>query len=120
MGKLICKFEDGPTEYYLEWSTVVDAPITFGMSLEDFKEYYLEEYGRNGMEFDFQQRMERVEKYGTSSHLHSSVDDLIAFNRAGNNETRLTKDQIIDWYCRKGAEDYPQPEGDNEFAFDED
>jgi hypothetical protein len=40
MGRFICKFEDKDDVYYLEWSTVVDAPVTFGMSLEEFKEYY--------------------------------------------------------------------------------
>ena len=79
---------------YMEWSTVVDAPITYGMTLKEFRRYYQQEYGRVSMH-DLDLRMERVERKGTSSHLHSSVDDLIECNRAGVNETNISKDEII-------------------------
>jgi hypothetical protein len=104
MGRFICKFDDGPTAYYLEWSTVVDAPVTFGMSLDEFKAYYRDEYGRQGMDFGFEERMKRVEEKGTSSQLDSCVDDVISGNRAGKDETCLSKEQIIEWYCRRKDE----------------
>ena len=43
MGKYIINL-DG---YYMEWSTVVDAPVTWGMSLAAFQDYYLQEYGES-------------------------------------------------------------------------
>lgn len=87
--------------YYFEWSTIADAPITRGMNLEEFTKYYSNKYPY-GVEY-FLHRFNRVELKGTSSHLDDSADETIAFNRAGDNETHLTKQEIIDKYCiRKG------------------
>jgi len=99
MPKFICKFTEGDQSWYLEWSTVVDAPTVFGMSLEEFKEYYKDEYGRQGM-WDFDKRLERVEAKGTSSMMHNSVEEVISGNRAGKDETELTLKQIISYYCK--------------------
>lgn len=95
--------KDNNKSYYLEWSTIVDAPVTFGMSLEDFAKYYQEEYGRHGM-LDFEQRVRRLEEKGTTCPHDKNVDETISGNRAGKNETELTKEEIIDWYCRKKEE----------------
>ncbi len=56
MPKYIIKITDPKdnTDYFMEWSTVVDAPITYGCSLEEFKEYYKKEYGNQGMK-DFEE-----------------------------------------------------------------
>lgn len=84
--------------YYLEFSSVVDAPVTFGMSLADFKLYYQEAYGSDGMrELDAQ--LERVEAKGTSSFIDASAADAMSFNRAGPNESCLTLDEIYQAYC---------------------
>ncbi len=104
MPRYICKFRDGDKDYYMEWSTVVDAPVTFGMSLEEFKEHYKEEYGNQGMRMEFEERMKRVEEKGTSSRLDDSVEDMIQGNRAGKDETCLTVEQIIEGYCRNRDE----------------
>jgi len=105
MGKYIIKLNDGEKDYYLEYSSVVDAPTSFGMSLEEFKEFYRDEYGREG--FDrLEQRLKRVEEKGTSEHNADNVDDTIGCNRAGKRETRLTKQQIIEVYCKQSV-----PEG---------
>jgi hypothetical protein len=98
MPRYIVKLNDGNRDYYLEWSTVVDAPVTFGVSLEEFKQGYQEQYGTEGMRA-LAERLVRVEKKGTSDLLHGSVDELLQFNRAGKGETCLTKEQIIDAYC---------------------
>jgi hypothetical protein len=114
MGRFICKVTDPQDnkDYYLEWSTVVDAPVTWGMTLEKFEEYYREEYGRRSMDFEFIERMDRVEKKGTSSRLDDSFDDVISCNRAGKNDTNLTKEQIIDAYCRNNYEGDDRPLGE--------
>jgi hypothetical protein len=100
MPRYIVKLTDEKTNtnYYLEWSTVVDAPITYGMSLEEFNDYYKEEYGNSGLE-QLAARMERVEQKGTSSMLDASADEVISFNRAGDGETCITKEQIIQKFC---------------------
>jgi hypothetical protein len=85
-------------EYYLEWSTVVDAPVSWGMSLEEFKEYYRQEYGHDGMR-GLDDRLKRVAIYGTSSHDRYTPDDLIRGNHAGPNESELTREQIYHVYC---------------------
>ena len=107
MSRYIVKLED----QYLEWETIVDAPATFGMSLEEFAKYYREEYGRRAMEFEFPGRIQRVEAKGNSSLLGHTVDDILAHNRAGKGETCLTKEQIIQYFVRDKNPDAELPVG---------
>lgn len=98
MPRYIVKMEKDGTEAYMEWSTIVDAPVTYLMSLEEFKDYYREEYGRRGVG-DLEDRMSRVEKTGISAHDGvREYDSLWEYNRAGENETHLTKDEIWQKY----------------------
>jgi hypothetical protein len=97
MPQFIIKLPDKGTDYYLVWSTVVDAPITCGMSLEEFKDYYKHEYGRTGME-QLEDRLKRVEENGCSAY-NETLDDLPICNRAGEHESHLTKEQILKRYC---------------------
>lgn len=78
---------------YFEWSTVVDAPVTYGMTLEELEAYIKDEYGRTGLK-ELPARMDRVEKYGTSYYPPKTVDELLVLNRAGDNEEGLTADEI--------------------------
>lgn len=94
MGRYIVRLG----EYYLEWSTVVDAPITFGMKIDEFKKYYLAEYGHSGMT-ELPQRLKRADAYGTSSHERVTAASLIEINRAGPDEDELTQDEIYTVYC---------------------
>lgn len=100
MPRMICKLTDPKTntDYYFEWSTVVDAPVTYGEPLEDFKEYYRTKYGNSAMG-ELEDRLKRVEEKGTSSQIDYSIDDLIIGNRAGENEKELSKEEILDQYC---------------------
>ena len=92
MGRYIVQLDS----YYLEWSTIVDAPVTWGMSFSAFQDYYLREYGESGFE-ELDSRMKRVVKKG-----HSAFGDFdIDFNRAGTDEACLSRDEIIEWYCVK-------------------
>lgn len=106
MPRYIVKIPHEGQDYYLDWSTIVDAPVTYGLTLEEFKEYCREEYGRQRIEsFDFKQRMERVEEKNTSSLLHDSAEDVMSCNRAGDKETRLDLQGIIQKFIieRKGV-----------------
>lgn len=99
MARVIIKLINNQKEYYFEWSTVCDAPITYGMSLEELKEYYLFEYGKYHFK-DLEERLKLVEKNGSSSRLYS-LKDLIDSNVAGENGEKLTIEQIIEIYCNK-------------------
>lgn len=109
MPRYIVKLTEEDKSWYMEWSTVVDAPVTYGMSLENFKQYYKEMYGLSSLP-ELEQRLERCEAKGTSSMIDDDADEVISFNRAGKNETILTKQQIIDCYCKA-----PDFETDEEF-----
>lgn len=99
MPRIIIKLSEGKKSWYMEWCTMVDAPITYGCTKKQFAKYYEKQYGKQGM-FDLEERLKRVEDRGTSSYLYKSVESTISNNRAGKNETRLTKQQIIDFYCK--------------------
>lgn len=94
MPRYIVKLKD----CYFLFSSVVDAPVTFGMSLDEFKEYYEFEYGQDGLN-NLDNRLARVEKYGSSDMAGLSADDVLEFNRAGPNEDELTIDEIYKAYC---------------------
>ena len=94
MPRYIVKLKD----YYFLFSSVVDAPVTFGMSLDAFKEYYKLEYGQDSLK-DLDSRLSRVEKYGSSDMAELSADDILEFNKAGPNEDALTVDEIYKAYC---------------------
>lgn len=85
-------------DYYLEWSTVVDAPATYGMRLDEFRQYYKDMYGGKGME-SLPARLERVEKNGSSTMDGDSARDVIRRNRAGPGESSLHYWEIYRAYC---------------------
>ena len=105
MPRYICKLKDNKTnvDYYLEWSTIVDAPVTFGVDFEEFKEYYLQKYGVSSI-CDFRKRMEIVNTKGCSSPDYNNVEEIVSCNRAGFKEEDITLDQIVEWYCVKKKE----------------
>jgi hypothetical protein len=87
-------------EYYLIWSSVVDAPVTYAFSLDELKEYIKDKYGNEGLRH-LPFRLKRVEVQGTSLHYNYTIDDCLSLNRAGPGETRYTKEEIIEHYCIK-------------------
>jgi hypothetical protein len=84
---------------YCEWSTIVDAPVSQLLPLDIFTDWYVYRYGEEGRK-ELPDRLERVEKQGTSAYFKQTVDDLIRGNRAGENEKHLTKRQIIEEYSK--------------------
>ncbi len=97
MPTYILKMSGEGRDFYLEWSTVVDAPITQGMSLDEFKAYYQKEYGDRGMR-DLPERLERVERTGCSAMVES-LDDVLSINYAGDDGETITKEEIFKKYC---------------------
>ena len=81
---------------YFEWSTVVDAPVSYAMTLEELTTYTKEEYGNQGIG-ELDSRIERCNKYGTS-FIGGNSREVLSCNRAGLEEGELTAEQIYDVY----------------------
>lgn len=93
MSKHIIKVADR----YMEYSTIVDAPVTAPMTLEEFTAYYKAEYGRAEMR-DLPYRLRRVDEVGTSSLLDTCWHETIAGNRAGEPDQRsLSPEEFEAW-----------------------
>jgi hypothetical protein len=101
MGTIVVKFPH-PERPYVEWSSIVDAPITRGMSVDELRAYVKEQYGNEGLR-ELPARLRRCEIDGTSSLRRESAEEVILCNRAGQGETRLTMAQIVDYYCERGC-----------------
>ncbi len=100
MRTIVKLTDEAGQDFYMEWSSIVDAPVTYGLSLEEFKAHYREEYGARGM-CELDGRLARVEAKGTSAYYYKSAADAIAFNRAGLKEALLTEQEIIHWFCHR-------------------
>lgn len=88
---------------YFHWSTIVDAPITDGKTIDEFRAWYKEEYGCSGYnEKLFNRMIDALEKYpaanGNGNPIASTMDEAIRCNRAGKDESYLTSEQIYEQY----------------------
>ena len=87
---------------YFHWSTVVDAPITDGMNLEDFRNWYKNEYSSYYNEKLFDKMIDTLTKYpaanGNGNPIANTIDEAISFNHAGKNGLYLTAEQIYEQY----------------------
>lgn len=88
MGRMIAKFG----ERYTEWSTVTDSPVSPLLTLPEFKRYLLETYGVEALE-ELPRRLARVDKFGSSSQMGQTAQDLLRHNRAGPNESHVTTEE---------------------------
>ena len=86
--------EGGP--WYMVWSPVVDAPLSRGMPLPEFRQWYMDA-GMGDHPGDLEDRLARVEEFGTSSL--GGPSNVFAVNAAGPNGERLTYAQIVEQYC---------------------
>lgn len=80
------------------YTTIADGCyFTSGLTLEELKEWYKEEYGNKGM-LEFDERVERALKKGTSSMIDKDLKSCISVNRAGPDETELSYNDFIAKY----------------------
>jgi hypothetical protein len=96
MVNIIAKLEDK----YLEWSTVVGAPLSVGLSRDEFAAYYREQYGDGKLE-KLNERLDRADQTGTSDREGCDLEELIIGNQAGPDMSELTLEQIAQAYCRR-------------------
>lgn len=100
MGRYIAEFGGK----YLEWSTVVDAPVTYLMDEDELRQHVQEQYGQEGLRV-LPERMARVAAQGTSAHDGTSKADLLDYNRAGENESHLaTEYEMVARYTTPNKE----------------
>jgi len=92
MGRgIVCLHDEQGTEWWGEWSTVVDA-LVYGLSDEALLRRHLrDEYGRDGMR-DIDARLARAREHG-SSFVDCRFD--VSGNRAGPDESELTEAELI-------------------------
>lgn len=92
-------------DYYIEWSTVVDAPISEPMSYLDLyqsvtRDMELRHSCVCDREYVYKSLVE-VTLFGAPIHIikqYGSVIKFVEYNRAGKSETTLRYDKIIDYY----------------------
>jgi len=94
----VIKLTHEEQDFYLEWSTREAAPVTNGMSLSELRNYWVEEYSRQGLAILLSKGIIEVKEKGTSCFRHSCVEETIENNRAGVNKENLTKQEIIKMY----------------------
>lgn len=87
-------------DYFLEWSTIVDGFVTYGMPIEQFREYYQYTYGVTGLKSFEEVLLPRVELNGNSSLMYKNNDWIEQFNHCGEDDKQLTMEEILENYCR--------------------
>lgn len=93
MSRFFVKLIKNDIPLYLVWSTVVDSPVSDGMPLEQFREYFLKSRGQDYTEY-FEENIIRADK-----NYEENLERIDAFNRAGGDEEQLTIEEIIEFYC---------------------
>lgn len=87
---------------YIEWSRVVDAPMSYIMSRKEMYNHLIEQREKTlASKESSEERLVRADKYGTSLIGKTSVEEIISFNRAGDNESCLSLEEIIEKYTKK-------------------
>lgn len=95
MGHCLIKIKD----LYFEWSTVVDAPVTYGMTLDELKAYVKEERGNDGLR-ELPRELENIERQGTAIQTNYTLAELTDNNRAGENEKHISLEKIYERYTK--------------------
>lgn len=95
MGRGIIKIKDK----YFVWSSIVDAPVTHGMNKKELKNFIEFKYGDEGLK-KLPERLKRVEEKGASWIGETDLEETIGFNRAGENEECISKEEIYDIYTK--------------------
>ncbi len=78
---------------FMEWTSVSDSPRSPLLTEEQFITYWRKEYGWNRM-WDLPKILSDVKRKGTSALGHT-VDEILRDNRAGKNEEKLSRKEII-------------------------
>lgn len=106
MPRYIAKLADNK---YVEWSTIVDAPVTYILTRDQMLAHLDEQDGKRSFD-ENRQRLERCDKNGTSCQFPMNMKDLIRYNRAGEDEKEISLKEILERYDIKHAEENSEHE----------
>jgi len=90
---------------YIVWSTWCKSPITMGLNLQQLNQYAAYIFYDKIPE----DVIKLTDQYGCSSGI--AVDELINDNRAGRFDTKLSKEQIIEYFIMEKDPHKPLPIG---------
>jgi hypothetical protein len=81
---------------YNIWSTVMDSPLfVSGLTHQMVVDYIREKHGEEGLRM-LPERFEQAHKSGCDDmRLGHTLEDLIACNRAGPNQSNMSKDEFL-------------------------
>ena len=96
MGRFIVKLDKNK---YVEWSSIVDAPVTFILNKKEMLSYLDEMYGKSCY-FKNRKDINLADEKGTSSFMYG-LEILKSYNRAGEKEEVISFDEIMERYKRK-------------------
>lgn len=85
---------------YVEWSSVVDAPVTFILNKEEMLSYLDEMHGKISFSKN-RKDIDMADRKGTSSLIYNDVKLLLSCNGAGEKEESISLDEILKKYKRK-------------------
>jgi len=91
MGRGIVKL--GPNQY-VDWSTVIDAPVSYVLTADEMIERRIRQAKKEAEE-STREALERADRTGTS-YLGITGVKVIDDNRAGEDESKLTREQLIE------------------------
>jgi hypothetical protein len=104
MSEYVLRLHKDGRDYFLRWSSVVDAPITPGLPEDAFLTYCTEHRDRLAVSLDFDEAVELAKRpCGTSDTYVPPMDvvDVVEGNRAGAEEEELTLRGVIMKYARE-------------------
>jgi hypothetical protein len=101
VGWAIFKVDDGRgEERFLIWSSVVDAPIGFACTAEEFAAFVVRD-AVNQARSDAENMLARARLVGTSSRMVECLWDIACANRAGPGERHISEDEVLEFYVRR-------------------
>lgn len=101
MPRYIVKLKENA---YVEWSTIVDAPVSYVLTREHMLAHLDITYGTSSVA-ENRKRLERTDKHGTSCQSPYSMESLVSCNRAGDKEENISLEEILERYDLKNQEE---------------
>lgn len=98
MANILCFYRDS----YFIWSTMVDAPSTFGMTEAECVEWLSWQNNIPGFGYAAE-AIARANKFGTNSDV-ITLEDINSWNRAGPGESPISLDDIYTIYCSENRQ----------------
>lgn len=100
MGWRVIKVDNGGEERFLVWSSIVDAPVTFGCTADEVMQFFLDRAARDARE-SAERALSEARDPQLSRQWEARLEDVVVVNRAGPGEAALTADEIVEFYVRR-------------------